>query len=101
MKSTFTKDNEQLNVCLDGRLDTTTSEDFIAEAQKQMDDKTTVICLNCQKLEYISSAGLRALMMLHEEVVDKGGVVKLQNIGQQVNDVLKMTGMNEFFEIVD
>ena len=44
------------------------------------------------QLEYISSAGLRALKRLHMEMKKKGGSLVLTNVRKMVMEVFEMTG---------
>ena len=61
MKIDFTIDNGTLTVALDGRLDTITApelEKFLGEKCAEAD----MLIFDCEKLAYISSAGLRVLL---------------------------------------
>ena len=61
MKIDFTKNNGILTVALDGRLDTTTAP-ALEKLLGGNYDGTGSIVINCEKLDYISSAGLRVLL---------------------------------------
>ena len=61
MKIEFTLNAGELNVCLDGRLDTTTAPEFEAFLNKNL-MSADELTINCEKLAYVSSAGLRVLL---------------------------------------
>ena len=54
MKTMKSKNNDILEVSVEGRLDASTSEEFIANVEKQLDEKISSIAIDCEKLEYIS-----------------------------------------------
>ena len=55
------KSNEQLTVLLEGRLDTTTAPLFEEELRSNLDNIECLV-LDMEKLEYLSSAGLRVVL---------------------------------------
>ena len=56
------RNNNELTVSLEGRLDTVTAPSLEAELKANLDGIQELV-LDFQKLEYISSAGLRVLLM--------------------------------------
>ena len=95
MKINFTKNNEMLNVALDGRLDTTTApelDSFLGENY----DGTGSIVIDCEKLSYISSAGLRVLLSAQKRTK---GAMKLTNVCELVMEVFEMTGFADILVI--
>ena len=95
MKINFNNSNEILNVILDGRLDTTTApefESFFAENY----DGTGSIVIDCEKLTYISSAGLRVLLAAQKKTK---GSMKLTNVCELVMEVIEMTGFDDILVI--
>ena len=50
-------------------------------------------------LEYISSAGLRILIASMKKVRAQGGTMTLKNVGNQVMEVLDMTGFAQIFNL--
>lgn len=60
---------DTLTVSLDGRLDTTTSPDFEAELKSNLDGVKNLV-FDFEKLEYISSAGLR-VMLSAQKIMNK------------------------------
>jgi anti-sigma B factor antagonist len=57
------------------------------------------ITLDCSKLEYISSSGLRLFVSLRKEAAAKGGKVIIENINDEIKKVFMMTGFFNLFEI--
>lgn len=95
MKINFNNNNGILNVALDGRLDTTTApelENFITNNY----DGTASIVINCEKLSYISSAGLRVLLTTQKKTK---GSMKLINVCELVMEVFEMTGFADILVI--
>lgn len=95
MKIDFTKNNGDLIIALDGRLDTTTApelERFLNENYKGV----TSLTFNCEKLVYVSSAGLRVLLTAHKKVK---GAMKLTDVSELVMEVLEMTGFADVWVI--
>lgn len=76
---------------IEGRLDTNTTPEA-EEVFNQMTERFTTLTLNMEKLEYISSAGLRALKRLHVAMTKKGGQLQLSNVNKMVMEVFEMTG---------
>ena len=95
MKINFNNNNGILNVALDGRLDTTTAtelESFFAENYKV----TESIVIDCEKLVYVSSAGLRVLLATQKKAK---GAMKLTNVCELVMEVFEMTGFADILVI--
>jgi anti-sigma B factor antagonist len=95
MKIEFNKNNGNLNVALDGRLDTTTApelESFLGENY----DGTEALTINCEKLAYISSAGLRVLLSAQKKMKN---AMKLTNVCELVMEVFEMTGFADILVI--
>ena len=95
MKINFNNNNGILNVALDGRLDTTTApelENFIGNNY----DGTGSIVIDCEKLSYISSAGLRVLLAAQKKT---NGAMKLTNVCELVMEVFEMTGFADILVI--
>lgn len=84
------RDNEG-ELLLEGRLDSLTSPD--AEGVFfQMVERFDKLVLNMEKLDYVSSAGLRVLKRSHMAMVKKGGSLELKNVNKMVMEVFEMTG---------
>ena len=96
MKINFNKSNDNFNISLEGRLDTTTAPELESFLVKNYEG-TYSLTFDCEKLIYISSAGLRVLLTAHKRMK---GAMKLINVCELVMEVLEMTGFADVWEIV-
>ena len=97
MKITKSMNGTELNIALEGRLDTTTAPDLEQELENSLDGATT-LTMDFGKLDYISSAGLRVLLSAHKTMSKKGGM-KIVNVNEIVNEVFDVTGFADILTI--
>ncbi len=88
---------DTLTVSLDGRLDTTTSPDFEAELKSNLDGVKNLV-FDFEKLEYISSAGLR-VMLSAQKIMNKQGEMSIKNASDDVLEVFEITGFIDIINI--
>ena len=65
-----------------------------------MTERFDKLTLNMEKLQYISSAGLRVLKKTYMAAVKKNGVLELSHVNKLVMEVLEMTGFAGLLKIV-
>ena len=49
-------------------------------------------------VEYMSSAGLRMMLMIHRQVTGRGGKVVLAGLPEEIRDTMSLTGFLDFFD---
>ena len=86
-----------LVVSLEGRLDAVTARQLEAELSASLDGITNLV-FDFGKLEYITSAGLRALLMAHRTLREKGTITVI-NANEMVREVLELTGFRAILTI--
>jgi len=86
-----------LVVELEGRLDTTTSPKLEEELRGSVAGITSLV-IDFEKLEYISSAGLRVLLAM-QKIMNKQGEMLLKNVSETVMEVLEVTGFVDILSI--
>ena len=74
------QNGSSLTIAVQGRLDTTTAPDLEKEIKSSLDGVTELI-MDFEKLDYISSAGLRVLLSA-QKVMSKQGSMKDEQAGQ-------------------
>lgn len=87
MKLDFKKSNGILNVAIDGRLDTTAAPEFESALGKNYDG-TGMLVIDCEKLSYVSSAGLRVLLSAQKK---SKGAMKLLHVCELVMEIFEIT----------
>lgn len=94
------KDNIIIAV-FDGRLDTLAAQQIADTIEPLMQHADQTIVLDCEKMPFISSSGLRLFLKIRKEASEKGGKLCLRKICPDVMQVLKMTKLEDVFEIID
>lgn len=87
--------NGVLQIVLEGRLDTTTAPEFESFLNRNL-DAASAVEIDCEKLTYISSAGLRVLLAAQKKTK---GNMKLTKVCELVMEVFEMTGFADILVI--
>ncbi len=69
---------------------------ILAQALNELEESTKKLVFNMEKLEYISSAGIRQIVAAHKQM--KGGLT-LKNVPREIYEVLCMTGLGKILNI--
>ena len=80
-----------------GRIDSD-SAPYLDEALEKLVQDHNKIVLNLQGVEYMSSAGLRAIVKAYQAAKKTGGDVHLACVPEQVEGVLLTVGMNQMLK---
>ena len=97
MTITKKQDGATLEIAVEGRLDTMTSPELDNELKTCLDCVEKLI-LDCEKLDYISSAGLRVLLNAYKVMNSKGGM-RLIRVNEIVREVFEVTGFADVLTI--
>ena len=93
-----TIDNKNGLFKLEGRLDTNTSHDLSAVFEEILPQIDT-LTVDCEKLDYISSAGLRVFLYAINTMDDKGEKIRLLHVNDNIMEVLELTGFADDLDI--
>ena len=94
---TKTMDGSALTMVLEGRLDTTTAPQLESELKAALDQTDTLV-LDFEKLEYISSAGLRVLLSAQKVMAKKGGMT-IRHVNDVIMEIFEVTGFIDILNI--
>ncbi len=92
-------DGNYLFVSLEGRLDGSNSRDFEASLNAEIGDSDNSVVLDLNGLTYISSAGLRAILLITKSVKSKGASLVLCSLPTQIEEVFKISGFDKIIPI--
>lgn len=90
-------DGNTLTIALEGRLDTTTAPELERELNASLSEAEALV-LDMEKLEYISSAGLRVLLSAQKKMSGKKGM-KVIHVNETVSEVFEVTGFSDILTI--
>jgi anti-sigma B factor antagonist len=82
-------------VVLSGRLDAAEAP----AAQSFLDRVEGVVTLDCDGLDYISSAGLGVLLKTQKRLLASNGKLRLAGLKPHLHDVFTYSGFDQLFEI--
>ncbi len=98
--STFRNASGKLHIKLCGRIDSITAPAFLKAWEDEFNNnKVDSVIIDCADLQYISSAGLRVLLMIKQALPDNELI--LSNVEAPIMEILDTTGFSELFIIVD
>ncbi len=97
MKLTLVQNGKMLKAKVEERLDTAASPAFEKEISAQLEG-ITLLVLDLEKLEYISSSGLRALLSLQKKM-NKQGKMTVRRANESVMEVFEITGFADILTI--
>ena len=93
MNITRTRSGNTLNIALEGRLDTVTAPQLEAELRGALDG-VTELNFDLEKLEYISSAGLRVLLSA-QKIMNREGTMTVSGASPTVMEIFEVTGFTD------
>lgn len=84
-----------------GKLDAVTAPAFEQKVRALVEGGAVRLVVDLGGLEYISSAGLRALLLLNKLVKARSGRARLAGVQGNVRAVFDMSGFAAIFEVSD
>lgn len=97
MEINIQETQEKIIVTLDGELDTASAIEVEKQLQPLYNIEGHNIVIDCTKLEYIASTGLRILLNILKQSKAHNNNLVLKNVNEDIQDVFKLTGFNTIF----
>ena len=82
-----------------GRLDTNTSDEFEAKLVGLIDEEELRLVIDLIHVDYISSAGLRVLLMAAKKLKIMNGSIVLCSMSDHIKEVFDIAGFTPIFSI--
>lgn len=97
--STFRNASGRLQIKLCGRIDSITAPVFLKAWEEEVKTgKVDSVVTDCADLKYISSAGLRVLLIIKKSL--PGNELILHNVNEPIMEILDTTGFSDLFTVV-
>lgn len=100
MDITETQQHQITIFSLAGRLDSGSSPEFDKRIIQAMENGSRYIILDCQKLDYITSAGLRVVVKTAKKLKPEEGQIILCAMADYVKEVFEIAGFDSFLPIL-
>lgn len=97
MKIVKENTKQGLIIKIEGRIDTVTSPELEKEINELTSDVKDLV-LDMEKVEYVSSAGLRVILSA-QKIMSKVGSMKLVSVCETVMEVFEITGFSDILTI--
>ena len=98
MEVKFNKQDSSLTVVISGNIDTVTAPELDAKLQENITGVKDLV-LDFAAGDYISSAGLRVILMTNQLMEDVDGNMTVKNVNEDVRDVFEMTGFDSLLNL--
>ena len=86
-------------LALEGRLDLTSASSLKEASKNVLNNESKKVILNLDKVDFINSSGLGALVSILKEVRNSQGSMKLTNLAPYVKEIFDITQLTNIFEI--
>ena len=94
-----TKDNGKVTVLINGNIDTTTSNETLEYVKGVLVDASD-LTLDLAGVDYISSAGLRVLLIAQKAMTSKNGKLVVAHVNEDIKYTLELTGLLDILTII-
>ncbi len=91
--------NDVKVLAFEGRLDTQTSPDAQQQLTRLIEKGETKILVNLGKVDYISSAGLRVLLVVAKQLKTADGELRICGLNEVVKEVFDISGFDMILPI--
>ncbi len=98
MTININNEGSTISIALSGRLDTTTAP----ELEQKYDDvfkENKELIFDFNGLDYISSAGLRVMLLAQKQANKQNLKMKVINVCPEINEIFEMTGFSDILTI--
>lgn len=94
-----TREGAAVAVAPGGRIDSTTAPDLEAHLMALVDGGERLMAVDLSGVSYISSAGLRVLLLLARRIKDARGTLVLCGLNEAVTQVFALAGFIQLFTV--
>ena len=86
------RDYELITLKITGRLDTTTTPN-LETIINELSDSVKELVFNVSEIEYISSAGIRAMLKAYKKMTSNQGIMRIEKVNNTVREAFEMMGL--------
>jgi serine/threonine-protein kinase RsbW len=90
---------DTVTIPLQGRIDATTSPELQRTVQARIASGARFVLLTFEQVTFLSSSGLRALLLIRKELLALGGELRLAELQPNIHELFVLTGFTQVFAI--
>ncbi|QGY43171.1 anti-sigma factor antagonist [Maribellus comscasis] len=90
---------DALILYIEGRIDTTNYKDIETAIEEAIEPGNSKLILDCEKLNYISSSGLRIFLTLQKKMMEKQAELVLCKMQPMIKEIFDISGFSNIFKI--
>lgn len=91
--------DEVLVAKADGRIDGTNAQEFQKELETGVDTNARVVILDLEHISYISSAGLRVILLTAKSLLKKNAKFAVCSLSAQIREVFEISGFDKIISV--
>lgn len=99
MQIVVSNENNITLLTFDGRLDTQTAPEAQTLLTEAIAGEGKRVVIDFDQLDYISSAGLRILLIAAKQLKASQGEIRICNLNQVVQEVFDISGFSSIFQV--
>ena len=84
---------------IEGNLDTNTSDEVQKKLKEIITNDSLKIIIDCGKMDYISSAGLRVLLATAKQLTGENGDLRICSLNETVSEVFEISGFDQILKV--
>ncbi len=93
------RDGQTLVVKTDARIDGTNAREFQDDLQATIEDTDSTVILNFEDLTYISSAGIRVILMVAKTLQRRESAIALCSLSNALREIFEISGFDKIIAI--
>ena len=101
MRVTIERDGETLVAMAEDRVDGTNASEFQQALEGAIGESDRVVILDCEQLSYISSAGLRVVLLTARALQRQNSKFAVCSLSEQIREVFEISGFDKIIPVHD
>ena len=99
MKVTIERDGDTLVAMAEDRVDGTNASEFQQALESAISDADRIVILDCDQLSYISSAGLRVILLTARALQRQNSKFAVCSLSEQIREVFEISGFDKIIPV--
>ena len=99
MEVSWSREGQVTVIAVEGSIDALTADDFLRSMQAQLAAGDAQLVADLSRVDYASSAGLSAILVVLKESRQEGGDLRLAAVQRGVYRVLSLSGLDSILKI--